>query len=96
MDSNFVPYKHKEEEIIYFFSDAVPNPFAGPSVEAKLRSSPKTSAYMNDPSFMTTLRSLQANPNNLMKHMQDSRVMEALGVLLGVDIGSMGSANSGE
>ena len=44
---------------------------------------------------MTKLRSLQLNPQNLMHHMQDPRVMDALGVLLGVDLNVMKPEASG-
>lgn len=74
--------------------DAMVNPFAGPGVEAKLRASPKTSAYMNNPTFMAALRSLQADPKNLVQYMQDPRIMDALGVLLGVDLTTVGKNGS--
>ena len=68
----------------------MPNPFTDPMVEVKLRNDPKTSGYLDDPEFMAKLKSLQMNPQSLMQHMQDKRVMDALGVLLGIDLQAMG------
>lgn len=60
-------------------------------MDERLRRDPKTSAYMNDPDFVRKLQQLKMNPNSLLQHMQDSRIMDALSVLLGVDIKSMGA-----
>ncbi len=72
------------------------NPFTGPAVEAKLRAHPKTKDYMDDPEFLTKLQSLKLNPNTLMLHMKDPRVMNALGVLMGVDLSMMDGGGAGE
>lgn len=61
------------------------NVFGGPAAEAKLRANPKTRAYLDDPLFMVKLRNIQENPGMMMKHMQDPRIMEALGVITGLN-----------
>ncbi len=75
---------------------SVPNPFTDPSVEAKLRAHPKTSGYMEDPDFLRKLQSLRLNPNTLVQYMQDPRVMQALGVLMGIDLSTMEGGAAGE
>ena len=41
---------------------------------------------MADPKFKEILADLGKKPDNLVKYMQDHRVMDALGVLLNVDL----------
>jgi stress-induced-phosphoprotein 1 len=55
----------------------------------KLASSPKTSKFMSQPDFIQKMRDLQANPSLLNQYIQDPRVMEAFGVLMGIDFSSM-------
>eukprot|EP00276_Gloeochaete_wittrockiana_P003299 CAMPEP_0184646954 /NCGR_PEP_ID=MMETSP0308-20130426/3778_1 /TAXON_ID=38269 /ORGANISM="Gloeochaete witrockiana, Strain SAG 46.84" /LENGTH=576 /DNA_ID=CAMNT_0027077481 /DNA_START=36 /DNA_END=1766 /DNA_ORIENTATION=+ len=59
--------------------------FSG-DVFGKLASNPKTSRFMADPSFCEAIKDLQRNPQNLGRYMSDSRVVQSLGVLMGVDI----------
>ena len=66
-----------------------PNIFADPSAEAKLRAHPKTSKYMDDPAFVKKIKSMQTGAD-LKHHIQDPRVIEAMGVLMGVDLSTMG------
>ncbi len=66
------------------------NIFSDPSTEAKLRANPKTREYMKDPTFMSSLRNLQQNPETIGQHLKDPRIMEAMGVMMGLDIAKMG------
>jgi stress-induced-phosphoprotein 1 len=42
--------------------------------------------HLRDPAFKSKLDSIRANPSTLMQHMQDQRVMQALSILLGVQM----------
>ena len=68
------------------YVDDIPNPFAGPQVQQKLRENEKTKAYMEDPKFVKIIEELGTDTQALVKHMADNRVMTALAVLLDVDI----------
>lgn len=63
-----------------------PNPFAGPDVLVRLQLDPRTKDYMNDPTFVNLIQQIQRNPNLLTQNLQDSRVITALGVLMGFDM----------
>ncbi|KAK4876355.1 hypothetical protein RN001_012777 [Aquatica leii] len=63
-----------------------PNPFASPDVLLRLQLDPRTKEYMNDPSFVNLLQQIQRNPNLLTQSLQDSRIITALGVLMGFDM----------
>jgi stress-induced-phosphoprotein 1 len=61
--------------------------FSDPAALEMLKANPKTSAYMNDPSFLKTLELVAAQPNMLPQLMQmDKRLLAALSVILGVNI----------
>lgn len=49
---------------------------------------------MSDPSFLQILADLNKKPDALGKYLQDPRVMEALGVMLDVDINAAESKTS--
>ncbi|KAF5306204.1 hypothetical protein FQR65_LT07481 [Abscondita terminalis] len=63
-----------------------PNPFASPDVLIKLQLDPRTKGFMKDPSFISLLQQIQKNPNLLTQSLQDSRIITALGVLMGFDM----------
>ena len=65
------------------------NPFCDPLAETKLRNHPKTKNFMDDEVFRLKLRLLRQSPNNLMNMINDPQIMEAMGVLLGVDLTTM-------
>ncbi|KAJ8538679.1 hypothetical protein K7X08_029975 [Anisodus acutangulus] len=64
------------------FGDA----FSGPEMWAKLTSDPSTRAYLQQPDFVRMMQDIQKNPNNLNLYLNDQRVMQAFGVLLGVKL----------
>lgn len=70
-----------------------PNPFTGPGVNERLRTDPRTSAYMNDPEFLAKLADLRANPQNVTRYLQDPRMMETLSVLLNINLSEAGAAD---
>ncbi|KAL1490159.1 hypothetical protein ABEB36_012898 [Hypothenemus hampei] len=65
-----------------------PNPFSGPDVLMRLRSDPRTAAYLNDPEFLALLAQLQSNPQSLGMKLQDPRILTTLTVLMGIDPGA--------
>ncbi|VFQ88735.1 unnamed protein product [Cuscuta campestris] len=64
------------------FGDA----FSGPEMWARLTSDPSTRGYLQQPDFVSMMQDLQKDPNNLNLYLKDPRVMQALGVLLGIKI----------
>ena len=93
----FSPESLSDAMHVFNFAEGreLPNPFSDPSAEAKLRAHPKTSAYMDDPTFVAMLRSLQLDPKNLAMYLKDTRIMESLGVLMGVDFSVLGGGGGG-
>jgi len=63
------------------------NLFKG-DVFGKLASNPETAKFLTQPDFVQTIKKLQANPKLLSSFMQDTRVMQSLGVLIGVPMRS--------
>ena len=62
------------------------NPFSSPEAIAKLSQNPKTRSFMSDPNFITKLECIKNNPKSLGMYLQDPQIMEAFGVILGIDI----------
>ncbi|XP_065660585.1 stress-induced-phosphoprotein 1 isoform X2 [Hydra vulgaris] len=62
------------------------NPFADPSLEAKLAMNPKTREYLNDPTFLQMLQVLKSDPSKLSMFAKDQRVMQVLSILLGIQM----------
>uniref|UniRef100_A0A0D6R9N2 STI1 domain-containing protein n=1 Tax=Araucaria cunninghamii TaxID=56994 RepID=A0A0D6R9N2_ARACU len=62
------------------------NIFQGPELWAKLTADPKTRLYLQQPDFVKMIQDIQKNPNNLNMYLQDQRMMQALGVLLNVNL----------
>ncbi|XP_046739729.1 stress-induced-phosphoprotein 1 [Diprion similis] len=68
-------------------SDA--NPFNAPDIFVKLRSDPRTKAYLDDPEYVKLIQELRSNPRVLGARLQDNRVLTTLSVLLGLNPGDM-------
>ncbi|MCO5588166.1 hypothetical protein L7F22_042121 [Adiantum nelumboides] len=60
--------------------------FQDPQLFAKLSANPKTAPLLADPGFMEKLKDIQANPNNAMTAFQDPRMIQVMGVLMGIDL----------
>jgi stress-induced-phosphoprotein 1 len=60
--------------------------FSDPNLIQKLASNPKTSSLLADPSFMAKLQAIKQNPNNMQDLFSDPRMIQVLGVLMGVDM----------
>ncbi|KAK6850256.1 hypothetical protein PG995_014089 [Apiospora arundinis] len=60
--------------------------FKDPNLMQKLMSNPKTSGYFSDPSFMAKVQQLQQNPSNAQDMFSDPRMIQVLGVAMGVDM----------
>jgi len=75
---------------------AMPNMFGAPDLWSKLEKDPRTKDFVKDPSFVSAIKALQTNPNAIMQHLSDPRIMSALSVIMGVDVtGGDGPAPSG-
>ncbi|GAB1310606.1 Hsp90 cochaperone [Madurella fahalii] len=60
--------------------------FSDPNLLQKLASNPKTSPLLADPGFMAKLQAIKQNPNNMQDLFSDPRMIQVLGVLMGVDM----------
>lgn len=66
------------------------NPFLMSDLFMKLRSDPRTRAYLDDPGYVKLVEDLQNNPNSLGQRLNDTRVLTTLSVLLGINLESAG------
>lgn len=71
------------------------NMFSDPQLIQKLAANPKTSKLLADPSFMMKLQQMKQNPNDTQAMFQDPRMIQVLGVLMGVDMDMMGGMPGG-
>lgn len=69
--------------------------FSDPQLIQKLAANPKTSKFLADPSFMMQIKQMQQNPNNTQNMFNDPRMIQVLGVLMGVDMDMMGGGMGG-
>lgn len=60
--------------------------FNDPNLIQKLAKNPKTSSLLADPTFMAKLQQMQQNPGNVQDLFSDPRMLQVLGVLMGVDM----------
>ncbi|KAI0097906.1 hypothetical protein GGR51DRAFT_539561 [Nemania sp. FL0031] len=60
--------------------------FSDPNLLQKLMNNPKTSSYFSDPSFIAKVQALQQNPTNTQDLFSDPRMIQVLGVAMGVDM----------
>lgn len=60
--------------------------FKDPNIIQKLAANPKTAAYLADPSFMAKLQQIQQNPLMSQDLFSDPRMIQVLGVMMGVDM----------
>ncbi|KAI1374340.1 heat shock protein [Hypoxylon crocopeplum] len=60
--------------------------FSDPNMLQKLMSNPKTSSYFADPSFVAKVQAIQKNPQNTQDLFSDPRMIQVLGVLMGIDM----------
>lgn len=78
---------------------ARPNPikalFSDPSLVAKLAANPKTRNYFAQADFMQMLSEVQKDSDKLGTYMSDQRMMDVLGVAMGVDISAAGAGGAG-
>ncbi len=74
------------------------NVFSAPDVISKIASNPQTASFLADPSFMMKIQQIQRNPDSISTHMSDPRILQVMGVLMGVNIqtpDTMGDAFGG-
>lgn len=60
--------------------------FNDPNMIQKLANNPKTASYLADPTFMVKLQQLQQNPQMSPDMFSDPRMIQVLGVMMGVDM----------
>ena len=69
--------------------------FNDPQLIQKLAQNPKTSKLLADPTFMAKLSAMQKNPSGSQDIFSDPRMIQVLGVLMGVDMDMMGGGMPG-
>ncbi|KAK7756879.1 Hsp90 cochaperone [Diatrype stigma] len=60
--------------------------FSDPNLLQKLMNNPKTSGFFADPSFIAKIQAIQQNPSNTQELFSDPRMIQVLGVAMGVDM----------
>lgn len=60
--------------------------FSDPQLFAKLGANPKTAPLLSDPAFMAKLKKIQADPKEAGMAFQDPRMIQVMGVLMGIDL----------
>lgn len=65
--------------------------FSGPEMWTKLTADPSTRALLQQPDFVRIMQDIQRNPSSLNLYLKDQRVMQALGVLLGIKLNARGA-----
>lgn len=60
--------------------------FQDPQMFQKLSANPKTAPLLADASFVAKLKQMQTNPNEAMTAFQDPRMIQVMGVLMGIDL----------
>ncbi|KAL5530275.1 STI1 [Sanghuangporus sanghuang] len=73
--------------------------FSDPNMISKIAANPRTSKYLSDAAFMATLQSIQKDPKLIQGALQDPRMIEVMGLLMGIDVQSFsrpeGAGNDG-
>jgi stress-induced-phosphoprotein 1 len=69
--------------------------FSDPNLITKLAQNPKTSKFLADPAFMAKLSQLQKNPTMQQDLFSDPRMIQVMGVALGVDMDMMSGGMPG-
>lgn len=62
------------------------NPFSAADLYTKLRSDPRTRSYLDDPSYLKLIEQLRNNPSDMSALMSDKRILDTMGVLMGIDL----------
>jgi stress-induced-phosphoprotein 1 len=60
--------------------------FKGPEIWGKIASNPSTAPYLNQPDFVQMLQTVQSNPSTVQNYLQDPRMMNVFGMMLGVNV----------
>ena len=60
--------------------------FSDPQMMSKLASNPKTAPLLADPAFAAKLRQIQSNPQAASTALQDPRMIQVMGALMGIDL----------
>lgn len=72
-------------------SGGLGNMFNDPKMIEKIAKNPKTAQFLSDPAFMAKLQNFKNNPGAMAGEMQsDPRIMQVMGVLLGIDLSMAG------
>jgi stress-induced-phosphoprotein 1 len=74
------------------------NLFNDPQLLPKLANNPKTRSLLADQQFMAKLQKLKQNPTSIGEEMRDPRILQVVGVLLGLDMqfGQPGEGGNGD
>ncbi|KFY25987.1 hypothetical protein V493_04326 [Pseudogymnoascus sp. VKM F-4281 (FW-2241)] len=70
------------------------NMFNDPQLLQKLSANPKTAPFLADPAFMYKLNQIKSQPSMSQDLFSDPRMIQVLGVLMGVDMDMMGGGGA--
>ncbi|CAI9093789.1 OLC1v1029366C2 [Oldenlandia corymbosa var. corymbosa] len=70
--------------------------FSGPEMWTRLTTDPSTGAFLKQPDFVKIMQDIQKNPSSLNMYLKDQRVMQALGVLLGLNLNAREGPGGGD
>ncbi|EPQ28876.1 uncharacterized protein PFL1_03678 [Pseudozyma flocculosa PF-1] len=65
---------------------SIGNMFSDPDMFSKIAANPKTAPLLADAAFVAKLRQIQANPKEAGMAFQDPRMIQVMGVLMGIDL----------
>ena len=60
--------------------------FGDPNLLGKLATNPRTAKHLADPTFVEHLKQIQANPSLAQNALNDPRMIDVLGALMGIDM----------
>lgn len=58
----------------------------GPDVWVKIQGDPRTRHFLQQPDFVAMINDCQKNPSNVSRYINDPRMMQVIGVMLGVNL----------
>lgn len=64
--------------------------FQSPDLWAKIQMNPQTAPYLQQPDFVQMLQHVQRDPKSVSGYLQDPRMMQVFGMMLGVDVSAPG------
>ena len=65
--------------------------FSSPDIWGKIAGNAQTAAYLQQPDYVAMIQEVQKNPSAVNKYMRDNRLLQTMGVIMGLDIHTPGN-----